>query len=293
VTFNRIKDLKDCLNSLLSAKTRPFEIIVVDSNSTDGTSALVEKFPVKLITILERSMVKARNIGLNYAIGEIVAYIDDDVIVSPDWAEHIIELYLRQDIGGVGGRVLPINQCQNPVSISDKYLAVGRIFDNGFVSNNYEIYKDHPIEVDTLIGCNMSFRRKLLLKAGAFDENYKGTCFREDTDASMRVRLCGYKLIYNPNALLWHKYKGKTVNDKWFYWYTYNHFYFCFKNFKSIKIQKFFMLVQGAFFPPVSYVRKSGIRLNMDPLAGLSIISGLLAAYKTYKMNRPKEGRRN
>jgi GT2 family glycosyltransferase len=285
VTYNRCNDLKDSLNALCSMNVDPTEIIVVDSNSSDGTCELVKKYPVKFITIKERSMVRARNVGLKQAKGDIVAYIDDDAIVSKDWSKHILEPYERNDVGGVGGRVLPFGKSDVKISdIPENFRKIGKLFDNGFVSNNYDLSTRFPIEVDVLIGCNMTFRRNLLLKAGGFDENFKGSCFRDDTDASTRIKNLNYKLIYCPSALLWHKYRGKTVNRKWFYWYSYNHFYFCFKNFQPINIRKFINLIHGAFFPPIGYIKKSGISIKPEPLVALTIIKGILEANKAYKM---------
>jgi GT2 family glycosyltransferase len=288
VTYNRCKDLEECLNSLLSLNEPPSEIIVVDSNSTDGTHELVRNYHVKFININERSMVKARNTGLQHGKGEVVAYIDDDVVVSKDWSKYILEPYEYENVGGVGGRVLPLGYHGKASDVPEKYRAIGKVFDNGFVLNNYDIPTQHPIEVDTLIGCNMSFRRKLLLKVGGFDENFRGSCFRDDTDISTRVKRIEYSLIYHPKAIVWHKYKGKTVDRKWFYWYSYNHFYFCFKNFQPVSVRRFVSLLRGAFLPPLDYVKKSNIKFKPDPLAAFYVVSGILDANRTYKMSFPQ-----
>lgn len=291
VTYNRCNDLRDSLRAICSMDLAPNEIIVVDSNSADGTHELVKSYPVKFINIKERSMVKARNIGLQHANGEIVAYVDDDAIVSKDWAKHILEAFKNKDVGGVSGRVLPLGKSGGKTpDMPEKFRSIGKLFDNGFVSNNYELAARFPIEVDVLIGCNMSFRRNLLLMVGGFDENFKGSCFRDDTDVSTRIKKLNYKLIYCPDALLWHKYRGKAINQKWFYWYSYNHFYFCFKNFQPINIRKFINLIRGAFLPPIGYIKKSGISFKPNPLAAIAIIRGILAANKTYKTQRGKKG---
>ena len=223
------------------------------------------------------------------AKGEIVSFVDDDATVSKDWSKHILKSFESKEVGGVGGRVVPIGKSGGKTSeVPEKFRKIGRLFDNGFVSNNYDLPTRFPIEVDVLIGCNMSFRRDLLLMAGGFDENFKGSCFRDDTDASTRIKNLNYKLIYCPDALVRHKYRGKIVNRKWFFWYSYNHFYFCFKTFQPVSITKFIKLLSGAFFPPIGYVKKSGISFKPDPLAALTIINGILEANKTYKKNISK-----
>ena len=75
-------------------KEIPSEIIIVDSNSTDGTKELVKSYPVKFVSINEKSMTRARNIGFQLAKGDVVAYLDDDTITSENWAKKIIEPYV-------------------------------------------------------------------------------------------------------------------------------------------------------------------------------------------------------
>jgi GT2 family glycosyltransferase len=290
VTYNRCRELEDCLNSLLSMNERPNEIIVVDSNSTDGTKEIVKNYDVKFVCINEKSRIKARNVGFQKATGEILAYLDDDVITSKDWAKELLEPYKFKDVGGVGGRVLPSDNSAISSNISKKFMAIGKVFDNGFISNNYDIFTKFPIEVDTLIGCNMSFRRKLLFNIGGFDENFMGNCYREETDVSVRVKRLNYKLIYQPKALVWHKYKGKKIDRKWYYWYSYNHFYFCLKNLQPVQITKFIHLLFGAFLPPRGYLKKSGIIFRPDPLATFEVISGILDANKVYRLKCRQEG---
>lgn len=287
VTYNRCRDLEDSLKSLFDMESRPLQVIVVDSNSTDDTREIAEKYDVEFLSISEKSMVKARNVGLRHVKGTIVAYVDDDIIASKTWSKYITEPYKEPNVGGVGGRVVPVN-FNGVLNISSKYREVGRVLENGFVLNNYDASSDSNVEVDTLIGCNMSFRTDLLRKAGGFDENFQGSCFRDDTDASIRVKQQRCKLVYNPKALVWHRYKGKTVNRKWFYWYAYNHFYFCFKNLQPIDILKFIRITKAAFFPPSEYVRKAGINLKPDPMIAVSAISGIVIAGDVYRKNQKR-----
>jgi GT2 family glycosyltransferase len=277
VTYNRCKDLEECLNSLFSTNEPPNEIIVVDSNSTDCTRDLVKSYPLKYININERSMVKARNIGFQHAKGEVVAYLDDDVVVSKDWSKYILEPYKDELVGGVVGRVVSYDY-SGVLYLSTKYMAIGKVFNNGLILGNFDIPTQHPIEVDTLIGCNMSFRRDLLIKAGGFDENFRGSCFRDDTDISLRLKRLNYKLIYHPKAIVRHKFKGKIVNNKWFYWTVYNHTYFYLKNFKPMTMRKILAYLFATFFPPADYVKKTGIRIKLNLFSIAYVCLGLISA---------------
>jgi GT2 family glycosyltransferase len=260
----------------------PSEIIVVDSNSTDDTHELVKNYPLKFININERSMVKARNLGLQHAKGEVVAYVDDDVVVSKDWSKYILEPYEDECVAGVVGRVVSYDDGK-ALYLSAKYMTIGKVFNNGLILGNFDIPTQHPIEVDTLIGCNMAFRRDLLLKAGGFDENFRGSCFRDDTDISLRLKRLNYKLIYHPKAIVRHKFKGKIVNNKWFYWIVYNHTYFYLKNFQPMTMRKILAYLFATFFPPADYVKKTGIRIKLNLFSIAYVGLGLISAIWVYR----------
>lgn len=267
-------------------KETPDEVIVVDSHSTDGTPQMVERYPVKFITMNERSMVKARNIGLHHAKGDVVAYVDDDAVVCEDWLKYILEPYGDEIVGGVGGRVIPSGRGEMSY-VPAKHNAIGKVFENGLVLGNFDIPIENPIEVDTLIGCNMSFRRELLLKVQGFDERFRGSCFREDTDISLRVKSLKSKLIYHPKATIRHKFKGKAVDNRWFYYTIYNHTYFYLKNFKPMNGRKILEFLFATFFPPADYLKKTDIRIKPNLLSIAYVISGLTNAVWIHKRGDP------
>jgi len=276
VTYNRCKDLEECLDSLFSMERSPDKVIVVDSCSSDGTPDLVRRYPVGYLAIRERSMVKARNIGLKYTKEDVVAYIDDDVVVCKNWSRFILEPYEDGSVAGVGGRVLPYG-AKETFHIPLKHSTIGKVFNNGLVLGNFDTPLQQPIEVDAFIGCNMSFKRELLIKIGGFDENFKGNCFRDDTDACVRLGRLGYKLIYQPKALLWHKFKGKITNHKWVYWYTRNHTYYYLKNFfPQSKGRLVLPFLYRMFSPPQNYVERSGIKVKPSPRVLIYALKGLI-----------------
>ena len=93
-------------------------------------------------------MVRARNVGLKQAKGDVVAYVDDDAIVSKDWSKLILEPYENNDVGGVGGRVLRLGKSGGKTSdIPEKFRSIGKLFDNGFVSNNYNYLFDFQLKL--------------------------------------------------------------------------------------------------------------------------------------------------
>ncbi|MEM3010835.1 MAG: glycosyltransferase family 2 protein [Candidatus Bathyarchaeia archaeon] len=282
ITYNRYKDLKECLDSIFKMHQKPYEVIVVDSNSRDGTDTVKNKYPIEFISIPQKNMQKARNVGIFRAKGEIVAFLDDDVVVDKNWSKYILEPYKDRKVGGVGGRV--INYGASPESyVKLKDAGVGRVFKNGLVLGNFDTLLAQSIEVDCFIGCNMSFRRELLLKIGGCDEKLKGNCFRDDTDLCLRIKNLGYKLIFQPKALVWHKFRGKQITNEWIYWYVRNNTYFYLKNIFPKSRLRFPFFLYRMFFPPKDYVQKSGVKIKKSPKIFPTALVGLYHGIKAYK----------
>jgi GT2 family glycosyltransferase len=283
-TYNRLNDLAECLRSLFDEEVKPYEVIVVDSNSTDGTENLKDHFPIKFLSLKERNRQRARNLGISAASGDVVAFLDDDVIVHKEWLKKISEPYMNDDgVGGVGGRAIPYGASER-FYVSVGRNEVGRVFRNGLVIGNFDMPLKNLVEVDSFIGCNMSFRRGLLLRAGGFDENYLGTGYRDDTDLCLRVRKFDHKLLYQSKALVWHKFRGKHVGSAWSYWYVRNQVYFYMKNMFVESKSGFPLFVYRMFFPPRDYVLKSGVKLNIEPALISKVLRGLIDGYRTWRI---------
>ena len=283
-TYNRYKDLKECLASLFDLDVKPFEVIVVDSFSVDGTRKLKNCFPINFVSIKKRNRQSARNLGISIASGDIIAFLDDDVIVHRKWLESIVEPYSDNRVGGVGGRVVPYGT-SDKIYVRTSRNEVGKVFNSGLVLGNFDFLPENPIEVDSFIGCNMSFRRELLVQVEGFDENFIGTGYRDDTDLCLRIRKLGYKLLFHPEALVWHKFKGKQISSEWLYWYVRNHMYFYLKNIFMRSKRSFPFALYHMLFPPRDYVLKSGIKLKIEPMLVINALKGLIDGYKTWKFS--------
>jgi GT2 family glycosyltransferase len=173
---------------------------VVDGESTDGTREVVKKYPVKLIIERKDGLNAARNAGIRNSNGEIIAFTDCDCIVSSHWIRKIVENFKDPQVSCVGGS------------------AKGR--DNDFVSQ----YADNSLvplmpffkkreELDMIrpflhhpAGCNMAFRRKALQEVGCFDEDIQYGF--DDVEFVERVCKAGYKMVLDPDVLVWHKHRS-------------------------------------------------------------------------------------
>ena len=172
-TYNRAADLRDTLRSLSGLRPNgPWEVIVVDNNSTDDTRRVVEDaardFPVQLRYLFEREQGRspALNAGIRAARGAIIATTDDDVRVPPGWLNAAAEGLAGLQCDFVGGRVLPIWRAPRPRWLPDrggKQWAVIALLD----------YGGEPLEFGARVplGVNMAFRREAFDLAGLLDPN--------------------------------------------------------------------------------------------------------------------------
>jgi GT2 family glycosyltransferase len=240
ITRNRPAILEDCLKHLERQREDgiEFETIVVDSSDTEETQQVLRThFEIKKARIPggRDNMPEARNRGMELARGAIYAFIDDDCFVQPGWLRLLAAHYQDASVGGVGGRLR-----DDRIPPEASYEIVGRIDPDGRVHLNFQRDTGKAVEVDHLPGGNMSFRAGILRKIGGFDTLYGGPNFMEETDLCVRVRAAGYRLIFEPAAVVNHvnaPREGMTrSNDdpRVVYWSIRNRSYFTLKNFPLV-----------------------------------------------------------
>jgi glucosyl-dolichyl phosphate glucuronosyltransferase len=227
-TYNRASDLRDTLESLSALEPDgPWEVIVVDNNSTDATRQVVEEatasFPAPLRYLFERAQGRspALNAGIRAASGEIIATTDDDVRVPAEWLTEASAGLERLGCDYVGGRVLPIWGGPRPSWVPDhggKQWAVIALLD----------YGTDPIEFGARVplGVNMAFRRSAFERAGVFDPQTgrrAGTLLGQEVrEWCIRARKAGVRGCYVPEVWLRHIIPAERLNKRyfrrWFYW---------------------------------------------------------------------------
>ena len=235
-TRNRETYLVDLLKSLTKQSFRSFEVVVVDDSdrkeSRKAVSRIVGRFLKDLKIRLLRNpsrlgLPSSLNRGLAAAKGRIVAFTDDDCIVDKSWLKNIIRWYRYPKVGGVGGRVIPV---EHDAMWAQKRRphprVIGKVLHNGEVIGNFDLDVG-PTLVDCLPGANMSFRRDLLLRVGGFFRAYGGNAYRFETDLSLRIKRLGYRIIFDPKAIVYHRRapRGGARVDvyEWNYWFSRNH----------------------------------------------------------------------
>lgn len=210
-----------------------WEIIVIDQSTAPSAelAARAEGNPHLEYRHLEApGLPNARNVGIGLARGDVVVFVDDDVVPHPGFLDGHLAPYADATVGGVAGRV--IEQVERPHSFEG--VGTGRVRRlDGRITGRFDA--ETPGPVDHARGCNMSFRRQALVDIGSFDVRYAGTSHLEETDVCMRVRALGYALHFEPRASLTHlslQMGGCRELDlaRWLYWYGHNYMLFALKN---------------------------------------------------------------
>ena len=199
--YNAADTLDDCLTSLERLTYPDVEIILVNDGSTDATGAIAARHGgVTCIDVPNGGLSAARNVGLEAATGEIVAYTDADVRADPDWLTYLVQPFLTTDVAGAGG--------PNVVPPDDPWVAqcVARA-----PGGPTHVLLDDRI-AEHVPGCNMAFRREALLAIGGFNPIYLRA--GDDVDVCWRLQARGWKIGFAPAALVWHHHRP-SIRQYW------------------------------------------------------------------------------
>jgi glycosyltransferase involved in cell wall biosynthesis len=215
-TRDRPDDLRSCLSSLtrLEPGRHRLELIVVDNNPASGlTEPVVRSFPgVRYETEPRPGVPYARNKGLAAAHGEIVAYIDDDVLAPPDWPVRILAPFTDERVMCVSGLVLPFELETRSQELFETYGGLGRgfqprIYDEGFFNRS----RRYVVPTwDLGATANAAIRKSVIQQVGRFDETLGPglpTGVGEDIYMFYRILKFGHICYYEPAAYVWHKHR--------------------------------------------------------------------------------------
>jgi glycosyltransferase involved in cell wall biosynthesis len=201
VTYERPDFLVRCLAGLRE-HAGDADVVVVDASRADHRSRAEGAFPGLSYVHAPKLagwMTRSRNEALKWARGDVIAFLDDDVVVWPGWAEALRAAFGDEVVAAACGRT------RNGLPGEESYdLPIGRLRADGTLTEGFACDPGATVAIDHGIGANMAFRRSTLAELGGFRDDYPGTALREDTDIFLRVRAIGGKSIYIPDAVVDH-----------------------------------------------------------------------------------------
>lgn len=295
-TYAREEPLRDTLSDTVQQDYPNFEVLVVDQTAKHQpeTQAYLEELSaankIKWFRVDWASLPGARNYGVRRSIGEIILFIDDDVKLSPGFlAAHARNFLENPDVGAVAGRVLDrMKLAESEEGLTIEYLPPEALDPGiGWYYLNL-VHTVKPQQVLTARGCNMSFRREIFDKHGLwFDERFRGSAVREESDFCLRFRKTGYKIWYDPEAYLVHLgeetggcHDISTRTVKYQITFYHNHFLMGLKNLTSFQAIRLFWRVyqyQVLGLPPST--KKSSLSIALARTVSYKL--GFLSALKT------------
>lgn len=260
--------LEDCLQSLSQQSFKDFEIILVDNGSTDRSLEYVESnFPeTKIIKLKENfGFAKAINVGVKSSNADYVVFLNNDTCVDKRWLASLVECADRhQEVISVNSKLLNFYDRKRIDGVGILINEVGQARSIGWQDKDgIQYFKESYIFGAT--GGASLFRRNEFIKVGLLDETY--FMYSEEVDFAFRAQFLGYKSIFCPEALVFHKHKAtaKKMPQHLEYWQFRNMTQTIIKNFTASIILKrwrwlkiiivhfntiFYQLKNGYFWPP-------------------------------------------
>jgi len=204
---NEEKNIFNCLNSLCAQNLAPFEIIVINDNSSDSTQKIVKNFQAhhKIVKLVNRKECKgytyAIMTGLEHAKGNVIAILDADSTAPDNWTKNIIKAFADKNVGCVGGLYIPSN--------TSKWMP--------FLEKLYILYSHDKNKIRGLAGTNLAFDRRKSNQINIFKTVPK---FSIDKHIQEKFRQEGIKIKYLRQNFVFSKAPEtmRAYVKQWFKW---------------------------------------------------------------------------
>jgi len=206
--WNGSAHLPVCLRAL-RRQTYPadcFEIILVDNASTDGSPALVARdYPEVRILLLERNvgLTGAGNAGIRAARGHVLVMLNNDTEAHPRWLEALAQALMAHPEAGMAASKLLLFDRRDVIHSAGDFYRTDGIPGNRGVWERDDGRFDQSEYVFGACGGAAAYRRTMLNDIGLFDEDLFMYC--EDVDLNWRAQLAGYRCVFAPEAIVYHK----------------------------------------------------------------------------------------
>jgi cellulose synthase/poly-beta-1,6-N-acetylglucosamine synthase-like glycosyltransferase len=207
-TRDRPQDLERCLTALRRLPDDGQEIVVVDSASRGKETARVcAAHGVRCVRVELPGLDRARNRALREARGDVVAFCDDDAAPDAGWLRALLRHFGDARVLAVTGLTMPLEL----ETEAQEWFERTNAFSRGFTMRRFDGTVDNPLLVARMgAGANMALRRDVLQSVGPFDPALDaGTPTRSGGDHDMfaRILAAGYSVVYEPDALSWHRHR--------------------------------------------------------------------------------------
>ena len=199
--YNRKDHLERALDYLRHQRSPAFEVIVVDGPSDDGSKEMLQEraHEIKLAHNPERNLSKSRNLAIELADGDVVAFIDDDALPFDDWVQHILAEYNARPLttAGLGGPAYYAGTFEFQAEDN----GINRLAEPYVNIDPRQIGRDGWFRYNT--GTNATFTPALLREHGGFDEQFD--YYLDESEMCFRLQQCGLLIGYAPEVVVRHE----------------------------------------------------------------------------------------
>ncbi len=208
VNFNGVHHLHECLASIKEIDYQNYEVILVDNASCDDSIAFVEdNFPLVKIVPLHKNcgFAEGSNIGAAYAAGDFIVFLNNDTKVNKLWLSALVEEIANDcSIATCGSKMYFYgSDIINHAGASATLLGSG--YDIGFGQKDSKVFNNKRF-VGSTCGGSMIIKKNLFERLGGFDPDYFACA--EDVDLCLRAWIYGFRNVYVPASIVYHKYGG-------------------------------------------------------------------------------------
>lgn len=192
--YNAARTIENCLRSAFE-QTLPmelYEVIVVDDGSKDDTARIAQRFPVRLIQQSNSGPAVARNAGAHLATGDILIFTDSDCELDREFLRNMLAPFERGDVVGVQGAYR---------TKQEQFMAR---FGQVEIETRYQQFSRHQY-IDFIGTYAAAYRRNVFVGYGGFDTHFP-LASGEDTEFSYKLQEDGHKLVFNPEAFVYHQH---------------------------------------------------------------------------------------
>lgn len=236
ISYNSSAKLKDCFDSLKNQNysRELIDFIFIDNNSSDNSVELAEESVINFRIIKNsdnKGFAEANNQAYELAKSLKVDYLillNDDTIVTNDWLSQLINVAEQDDkIGAVQSKLMLWPEKELINSFGNVFTFLGFGYCNHY--REIDCLETLPFEVPYASGAAMAIKMSALEKVGLFSNDF--FMYHEDADLGWRLRLAGYKVLFIPQSVVYHKYNFNKASYKYLYMER-NRLLVFFKNYK-------------------------------------------------------------
>jgi len=286
--FNGEEILRRCLQSLKNTDFNDFRILIVDNGSIDNSlNMVINEFPEADIIYSKKNLGYAGgcNLGILSSNSKYIVLLNNDTKVEPDWLTLLLrKIETQNNIAAVQPKILSLQQPERfdycgavggEIDVFGYPFARGRIF---YTMEKDHGQYDHSEEIFWATGAAVLLRKSVLDKIGLLEEDF--FAHMEEIDLNWRMHLAGYKVVTEPDAVVYHQTGGTLGEDK-FYKMVLNH-----RNNLLMILRNYSFITLLWLFPIrlcLEMLTIIGFFLKFNPKRSIAVLVGLVQVLINYK----------